>query len=210
MRESTRGPADPSSCGWHGAVLAKAAQFNLFLKCEVCSQCRIDPDAAVLCHIDVCQRLLEASHIGTSLDDAVNYGDQPAYKSQAFAQSCTHLTSSTQYSQACSSAAALMSFQMPPAIRPFDPNHWLCGSSPLPCSDSGSNYQPVNEGPELNRKPTSRSVPIVLAAQCCTHEHTCLSPSLALLTAQQCAPPPGCGLHSRVLLTHCQIKAAQT
>eukprot|EP00891_Asterochloris_glomerata_P009035 jgi/Astpho2/9035/Aster-02697 len=50
-----------------------------------------------------------------------------------------------------------MSFQMPPAIRPFDPNHWLCGSSPLPRSDSWSGYRPVNEGPELNRKPTHRA-----------------------------------------------------
>ena len=81
-------------------------------------------------------------------------GDQPAYKSHAFTQSCTQLTTSTHHSQACSSTAALMTFQMPPAIRPFDSNHWLCGSSPLAGSKSGNNYHPVNEGPELNSKPT--------------------------------------------------------
>ena len=49
-----------------------------------------------------------------------------------------------------------MSFQMPPAIRPFDPNHWLCGSSPVPRSDLMSGYHPVNEGAELKRDPLRR------------------------------------------------------
>ena len=118
----------------------------------------------------------------------VKYGDQPVY-SQAFTHSLqtTHPTQHSD-SEACSSAAALMSFQMPPAIRPFDPNHWLCGSSPLPCSNSRSGYQPVKDGPELNYQPTRRSVQICLLHSAAHTNHMLIALSCALApSARMCS-----------------------
>ena len=105
-----------------------------------------------------------------------------------------------------------MSFQMPPAIRPFDPNHWLCGSSPLPRSDSYTGYQPVNEGPELDHKPTRRSVRICLLRSGAQH---CMLTALCLACSQcndvLCLLVLACNASFCWLpLTHCRIKAAQS
>ena len=171
----TRTPADPSSCSCHGAHSHSLPCTTASFKCELSSHA--GSAACTLPYIYVTGFWMRAT-LGRHQTTHVKYGDPPVYKSQTFTHSCTQLTSSTQDSQACSSTAALMTFQMPPAIRPFDPNHWLCGSSPLPSSSSASDYHPVSEGSERDRKPTRRSVPICL--QRCTRKHTCSPPSAVL------------------------------